>query len=360
MHVPFCRRKCRYCAFYSQKPKQQDVEGYLKALRLEVSSWKRDMGTKPVVDSLYIGGGTPTCLTPEEWTILIEILENGLSFSEGAEVSVEANPDSLHPRHLELWRSWRIGRISLGIQSFSPLNLQWLGRLHDEKQAVSALELCANRGFAVSGDLIFGIPGQKLHSWHDDLRVLTRFAGHVSVYQLTAEPGTPLEGETVATQAQGYPFYRFAQWYLARKGYLQYEVASFAKTGQWCRHNLSYWSQGNVLALGPSAWGYLDGLRYRNAGTLADYLRQENEQRWEWTESLYGEKRAREAAILALRTRWGIRWRFFRRRFGVEIAGKIGGILEGLPRDLFVRKNGCISFSQKGFRLANSIWERLV
>ncbi len=323
-------------------------------------SWRRYLGAKPVINSLYIGGGTPTCLTSEEWPILIDILEEGLSFSKGAEVSVEANPDSLIRRHLDLWRSWRICRVSLGIQSFSPENLRWLGRLHDEKQAISALELCADGGFSVSGDLIFGIPGQDLRSWHEDLQTLSRFAGHVSVYQLTAEPGTPLAGETVATQTEGYPFYRFAQWYLGQKGYLQYEIASFARAGQWCTHNLCYWKQGNVLALGPSAWGYLDGLRYRNRGTLADYLRQEGELRWEWTERLPKEDRAREAAILALRTRWGIRWRFFRRRFGDQMTEKIHEMLAFLPGDLFVRKNGCLSLSPKGFRLANSIWERLV
>ena len=311
------------------------------------------------METLYIGGGTPTFLNVADWESLIEILENGLSFSKGMEVSVEANPDSLNEDHLRLWKTWRVNRVSLGIQSFSPGILRWLGRLHDEKQAIEALERCAEYGFASSGDLIFGIPGQNLRLWHSDLRTLSGFVNHLSIYQLTAEPGTPLAGKRVASQSEAYPLYRFAQWYLNRRGFLQYEVASFARNESWCRHNLSYWKQTNVLGLGPSAWGYLDGLRYRNAAPLLRYLRQEG-LRWEWTESLLQEDRAREAAILALRTRWGIRWKTFRRRFGGEISRKLAEALSELPPDLFVKRNGRISLSDKGFRLGNSIWERLV
>jgi len=231
--------------------------------------------------------------------------------------------------------------------------------LHDEKQAIEALERCAESGFSPSGDLIFGIPGQNLRLWQKDLRILTGFVNHLSIYQLTAEPGTPLAEDDVTTQSEAYPLYRFAQWDLSRRGFLQYEVASFAKPGCWCRHNLAYWKQANVLGLGPSAWGYIDGLRYRNVAPLAKYLHHEGLP-WEWTERLTEEKRAREAAILALRTRWGIRWKIFRRRFGEENSKKIGKTLSGLPAELFVKRNGCTALSGKGFRVGNAIWERLV
>jgi len=287
------------------------------------------------------------------------LLEEGLSFSQGAEVSVEANPDSLEDGHLAVWKSWRVIRISLGIQSFSTPALKWLGRLHDARKAREALERCRDNGFRTSGDLLFGIPGQDLASWHHDLQTLVEYAGHISAYQLTAEPGTPLVKEKLPTQAQGYPFYRFAQWYLAGKGFVQYEVASFAREGQWCRHNLSYWRQGNVLALGPSAWGYMDGLRYRNPADLDDYVEHAGNLPV-WTEKLAIDDRAREAAILALRTRWGIRWHSFMRRFGEKRAKTIYDTLLELPEDLFIRRQGCTAFSPKGFRVANAVWERLV
>ncbi len=273
---------------------------------------------------------------------------------------MEANPDSLRDGHLEVWKEWRISRVSLGIQSFSDKLLLWLGRLHDSKKALLALEAVRGKGFLVSGDLIFGIPGQDLKTWKNDLRLLAGYAGHMSLYQLTKEKGTPIEHESVPSQEEGYVFYRFAQWYLEKKGFSQYEIASFATDGQWCRHNLAYWRQGNVLALGPSSWGYLDGLRYRNAGTLYKYLEQEGEIASEWEERLPLERQAREAAILALRTRWGIRWKTFRRRYGKESSKEIFDILHGLPRDLFVRRQGCTAFSPKGFRVANAIWELLV
>jgi oxygen-independent coproporphyrinogen-3 oxidase len=318
------------------------------------------LGEKPVIDTLYIGGGTPTCLDPKQWETLSCLLEDGLSFTRSPEVSVEANPDSLQEGHLAVWKSWRILRISLGIQSFSPAILRWLGRLHDDRKALDALESCRQKGFWVSGDLIFGIPGQDLAAWHKDLQTLVPYVGHVSTYQLTAEPGTPLAGEIFPTQSEGYPFYRFAQWYLIQKGFIQYEVASFARERQWCRHNLTYWRQGNVLALGPSAWGYLDGLRYRNNHDLDEYLGRKGTATAGWSERLSDDGRAREAAILALRTRWGIRWRSFRRHFGDRRTRSIHDILAGLPRDLFIRRQGCIALSPKGFRVANAIWELLV
>jgi Coproporphyrinogen III oxidase and related Fe-S oxidoreductases len=294
------------------------------------------------------------------WNRLCEILEEGLSFQPGAEVSVEGNPDSLRSEHLSLWKMWRVTRISLGVQSFSEEMLQWLGRLHTADRAMEALLECRKAGFSVSGDLIFGIPGQDLQSWHQDLKTICRFVDHLSIYQLTAEQGTPIAEEVIPTQTQGYPLYRFAQWYLGTKGFSQYEVASFARKGKWCRHNLAYWRQGNVLALGPSAWGYYDGLRYRNPLDLEGYLASVALKSPVWTERLSSEQRAREAAILALRTRWGIRWSSFRRRFGLEVTRSLGKILDGFPADLFIRRQGCLSFSQRGFRLANRVWEELV
>lgn len=295
-----------------------------------------------------------------QWQKLSKTLEEGLSFSRDIEISVEANPESLEEGHLRQWRDWGVRRISLGIQSFSDPLLRWLGRIHDGRQAYAALKTSREWGFRVSGDLIFGIPGQKIREWHKDLNLLANLAGHVSVYQLTAEPGTALEREILPTQGAGYAFYRFSQWYLAGKGFSQYEVASFAQKGQWCLHNLAYWRQSNVLGLGPGAWGYLDGTRYSNAADLDAYMAKDLKSLSSWTERLTAGERAREGAILSLRTCWGIRWSLFRRKHGLEEARSIHEILAGLPASLFERKHGSTSFSPRGFRVANGVWERLV
>lgn len=315
---------------------------------------------KPHIETLYIGGGTPTCLSPGQWEKLSRTLEEGLSFSRDIEISVEANPESLEEGHLQQWLDWGVRRVSLGIQSFSDPILRWLGRIHDGRQAYTALQKCGERGFRVSGDLIFGIPGQEIREWHKDLSLLASCAGHVSIYQLTREPGTALEREPLPTQGAGYAFYRFSQWYLAGKGFTQYEVASFAQKGQWCLHNLAYWKQADVLGLGPGAWGYLDGVRYSNKADLEAYLAKDRKSLSSWTEKLSREEHAREAAILALRTCWGIRWSLFRKKYGLKEARAVHAALADLPESLFVKKRGCTSFSPRGFRVANGVWETLV
>ena len=360
LHIPFCRSKCRYCAFYSRAARGEEIEFFLEALKWELETWDKRLQGKPQIDTLYIGGGTPTCLSPGQWERLRGVLEEGLSFTKDIEISVEANPESLEKGHLRQWRDWGVRRVSLGIQSFSDPLLRWLGRIHDGRQASRALQACREWGFRVSGDLMFGIPGQEIRDWHKDLHLLASLAGHVSIYQLTAEPGTALEGEALPTQGAGYPFYRFSQWYLGSKGFTQYEVASFAQKGQWCLHNLAYWKQANVLGLGPGAWGYFDGVRYSNAADIEAYMAKEPKCLFSWTERLSAEERAREAAILALRTCWGIRWNLFRRKYGLEATRLIHDTLESLPSSLFIRKRGSTSFSSRGFRVANEVWERLV
>jgi oxygen-independent coproporphyrinogen-3 oxidase len=218
-------------------------------------------------------------------------------------------------------------------------------------------------GFRTSADLIFGTPSQTLRTWHDSLRrVLDTGVEHLSVYQLTLEPDTPL-GKAKPSLPDGYSFYRFAQWYLPRKGLTQYEIASFSRPGRECRHNLAYWRQENVLALGPSGWGYLDGLRYRNPLTLKEYLKKYLVQ--EETQPLVSERlgersRGIEAAILALRTQWGIDIASFTARFGRELTEEISAVLKKMPQRLVDFEEGPIRLTPAGMRVGNAIWTELL
>jgi len=367
LHVPFCASKCEYCSFYSQPFDDASAQIWLDGVSHETSHMAAIWGEKIPLRTIYIGGGTPSALPVSVWKRLIDILENTFDFLELTEFTTEANPCSLTDEHLYLWRnsSVRVTRVSLGVQSLNDEELAWLGRRHDSKAALGALEKIHSHGFDVSADLIFGLPSQTLASWKNSLRsVLAIGVGHISIYQLTLEPCTPLAYASPVLP-DGYPFYRFAQWYLERKGLEQYEIASFAhassKTGKKCRHNLAYWRQENVLAIGPSAWGYIDGFRYRNARTLEEYSALvKKEIPIVEAERLKGPQRGIEAAILALRTKHGIDATTFTERFGEKLAKDVLDTLKSIPQHLVSFKDEKVFLTSAGMRVGNAVWRELM
>jgi oxygen-independent coproporphyrinogen-3 oxidase len=371
LHVPFCVSKCGYCSFYSEPVSEAPIsfeaslDAWLRALTREVETFIAHWGGRPPLRTLYIGGGTPSLLPPPVWRRLIRLLESAFDLAGLEEATVEANPCSLTEEHLSLWRDAFITRVSLGVQSLQDDELAWLGRRHDGAMALLALEKALTCGFDVSADLIFGIPYQTLRTWHDSLRrVWVSGAEHVSTYQLTLEPDTPL-GKLMPSLPDGYSFYRFAQWYLPRKGLEQYEIASFSRPGKECRHNLAYWRQENVLALGPSAWGYRakDGLRYRNAPTIEEYVTPAATQAEVYpsvVERLEDRSRGIEAAILALRTKWGIGVAAFAARFGHELAEEVSAALKKIPQRLVCFEKDRIYLTPAGMRVGNAIWVELL
>ena len=366
LHVPFCVSKCGYCSFYSRIFDDAAADVWLAGVSREAVRLAEVWGEKIPLRTIYIGGGTPSTLPCSAWKRLFGILESAFDFSgapEKVEFTVEANPCSLTEGHLSLWRNSRVTRVSLGVQSLNGDELLWLGRRHDAGTALTALEKSAQYGFDVSADLIFGLPKQTLLTWKNSLHsVLAMGVAHVSTYQLTLEPGTPL-GDAAPFLPDGYPFYRFAQWYLERKGLSQYEIASFARAGKECLHNLAYWRQENVLALGPSAWGYLDGFRYRNARTLEKYSEPAGEGfRLPIVEAerLKGPMRGVEAAILALRTRQGIDVASFASRFGENLAYDVLDALKKIPQRLVHFEGAQVSLTPAGMRVGNAIWSELL
>lgn len=363
VHLPFCRRKCPYCAFYSVVPRKGEIDACLEGLRNEIVLWKDRSGFLPPLRSLYIGGGTPTLLDRRQWELLIALLEEAFSFDRTAEVTVEANPESLRAFHLRLWGEWRVTRVSLGVQSLDDDELRLLGRLHDGRGARESLAALAASGLAFSADLMFNLPGQTLKGWHRTLREVLAFGmDHLSLYDLTLEEGSAWADSPPGGRTSGYPFYRWAQWYLASRGFLQYEIASFARNRRWSRHNLAYWIRSPLLAIGPGAWGFCRERRYGNVDDLGGYLGEVAEGRLPLSagECLLPERAFREAALLALRTAWGIPFRLFARRYGKAALETVLDALKGLPDGLFVVTDESLALSAKGMRVANAIWERFL
>ncbi|GHS85223.1 coproporphyrinogen III oxidase [Synergistales bacterium] len=379
VHVPFCAAKCHYCAFYSVPLRAGDAlaRSYLAALKGEARTLRSSWGGKIPLRTIYIGGGTPTVLSPDLWRGLIKTVTEFFDLSHIEEATVEANPCSMSDSHLALWRGAFVTRVSLGVQSLDDDELRWLGRLHDAKTALRAIEKALSYGFDVSADAIFALPRQTLRAWRNTCaQIISSGVGHISAYQLTVEPDTPLgrlSADAPLAAPDGYPFYRFAQWYMEKKGLIQYEISSFAKPGLECRHNLAYWRQENVLALGSSAWGYInrasDGFRYHNVKTVWEYIAlTDSRLPIADAEILTGEKRGGEAAILALRTKWGVDFKKenFAARFGDALTEKVISVLENIPPRLvgFERdERGNVErawLTASGMRVGNAIWGEIV
>lgn len=362
VHVPFCEKKCPYCAFESRVPEEGDKEGWLDSLNMELKWWERRLG-RPELETCYFGGGTPTVIGPTLWTALTEMLERYFSFADGAEVTVEANPNSLSADHLLLWRDWRVSRLSIGVQSFDDAELAMLGRLHNSARSYEVISASLAAGFSVSADLMFGLPGQTLKNWGRTLKeAVASGLHHVSLYQLSLEPGTPWGSMSADLLSDGYPPYRWAQWYMPRKGYRQYEIANFARPGRESRHNLNYWEEGDYLGIGPGASGCLSGLRYKNISDPGAYsaILKNGGSAIAAAERLTGTKRASEAAVLALRMAKGIDAKVFKQKYGVDEWLRITETFEKIPDGLYLLTESGLRLTPKGMRVANMIWAELI
>lgn len=362
IHVPFCERKCPYCSFESSVPSTGDAEIWLNALAGEFAWWRDRIGMVEL-NTCYIGGGTPTVLTPHQWDSLIGIIAENFKFNDDAEVTVEANPNSLRAEHLAIWRDWRVTRTSIGVQSFDDAELNLLGRLHDSRQAHDALSAALASGFSVNADLMFGLPHQTSENWwrtlHDAVRTGVH---HLSLYQLSLEAGSLWENMPSATLTDGYLPYRMAQWYLPAKGFKQYEVSNFAKLGRESLHNINYWRGGDYLGAGPGASGYIGGWRYKNISGLKKYSEAilSGRSAIGSGERLDDGAAAREASVLALRMNEGIDTELYVERYGAAALNNVVTTLGGFPRDLYSINSERICLTKKGMRLANILWRELI
>ncbi|MEJ2093047.1 MAG: radical SAM family heme chaperone HemW [Syntrophobacterales bacterium] len=313
IHVPFCRGKCPYCDFASGTDLSL-IPDWLAALDREMEIY-RDFA--PRFDTIYLGGGTPSLLTPIQLKGLLDRLQKHFSCAPDTEITLEANPDDLSLPVLSQYRETGINRLSLGVQSFDDWELGFLGRRHDASQALRVLSLVREAGFDKLGiDLMYGLPGQTLPGWQKTLETALSFQPeHLSCYQLTVEEGTPLAQRQAAGLFQSLPeemertFFLFTSRFLEDQGYLHYEISNFALgPANKSRHNCKYWNHTNYLGLGPAAHSHRDGRRWWNHDSLEEYCQaldagQAPLAGWE---DLTGEEKRWEALYLGLRTSDGI------------------------------------------------------
>jgi oxygen-independent coproporphyrinogen-3 oxidase len=306
IHVPFCRHRCDYCAFATWSDRDHVILDYMAALRADIA--RTVAGGMARVDTVFVGGGTPTRVPAE---LLMECLAE-LPLSDDAEVTVECNPDDVSLDVMRAYCDGGVNRISLGVQSMVPHVLQSLGRTHNPVNVQSAVEAVRGAGIEhLNLDIIYGVAGESVADWRYTVEnVMALSPTHISAYGLTIEAGTPL-----ADMPERHPDdddqadkYEIVDDLLVDAGYSNYEISNWSLPGHECRHNMLYWRQGNYAGFGSAAHSHVDGRRWWNVRTPERYI--EHVGRGDSTEasgeSLTDEVRRREALELSLRTREGV------------------------------------------------------
>jgi oxygen-independent coproporphyrinogen-3 oxidase len=334
VHVPFCRHRCGYCDFTLIAGRDDLVAAYLAALARELRFHPHDPATgRSPLDTLFLGGGTPTHPSAVELRQLFTLLRDRFDWTASTEVSVEANPLDLTDEKLSVLDEFGVNRISLGVQSFSATTLQLLERDHAPEDIPAVVRRVQQRWENVSLDLIFGVPGQSLAEWIETLnRAIDLGVPHLSTYGLTFESGTAFETRRQRGQLARTPEdlerdqYAAAMDRLTAAGYVHYELSNFAKPGFECRHNQVYWQGREYFAYGPGAARYVHGRRETNIRSVLGWLSklERNESPVADAEELADEPRARELIYLGLRTERGIPRDEFRERTGYDLDAFVG------------------------------------
>lgn len=318
VHAPFCARRCFYCDFAVDVRRRVDPREWVEAIRAErrILEEEGQAFLDASLETLYVGGGTPSLLGPEAMTLLAQALDPRRLKGRRLEWTAEANPESLTEEVARGWREAGVGRLSLGVQSFHDEVLRWMGRLHGARGAREAVDRARAAGFPnVSLDLIFGLPGDVSRNWRADLEAAVALeVSHVSLYGLTAEPGTPLHrrvatgGIEMADDERYREEYLEAHEWLRGEGYRHYEVSNFARPGFESRHNRAYWAGVPYLGFGNGAHSYLPPMRRGNLRDWSAYLDRVRAGRRPWVEEDRPETSDRrvEGIWLALRTDRGL------------------------------------------------------
>ncbi|PTQ56021.1 MAG: hypothetical protein BSOLF_2480 [Candidatus Carbobacillus altaicus] len=374
VHVPFCRSRCAYCDFSIHAGRRDPwEERYMKALKKELMLWQRaPFFPLPPLETLYIGGGTPTELSAERLADFFSLLRATFGPLDAiSEVTIEANPETVTEDLLSYLRTTGVNRLSLGVQTFDDRLLKRLGRIHDAARASDAVHMAARAGFSrISIDLMFGLPEQTMADVERDLLMATQLPiDHLSYYNLQIEPLTRLGRDVhrgtvrpVDEEEEAEMYERIIE-FLAHHEFYQYELSNFAHPGGISQHNLAYWTGRSYLGLGPSAHGFVSGMRYANIASLPRYVvAGEHAER---VEDFYATKRVlsetemiEEFLFLGLRLTEGVRRDRFQERFGRSLEDVYGDLLSRLAaRSLLIYDDTGIRLPKDVYFISNEVMQ---
>jgi oxygen-independent coproporphyrinogen-3 oxidase len=367
VHVPFCSSICNYCNFnrglFDEGPKNRFVEAVRREIR---NFFPHPSPLTPSPDTLYFGGGTPSLLTPAEISSIVEESRRSLGLTAEAEVTLEANPETVTTGTLEQFRAAGVNRLSFGVQSFRDEELKRLGRLHSAARAVEAVESARAAGFDnVSIDLMMWLPGQDVAQWLASVDAAIRVnADHLSLYILEVYPHLPLKQEidrhgwTQQSDDAAAEMYEWAMAKLDAAGYQQYEISNVCRAGRESRHNLKYWTDGEWLGFGPGAHSTWRGVRSRNIASTEDYadkigsgISVTAERR-----TLSDDERLGDALFTGLRLNAGVDLEILSIRYGVDIWRRFGDRLAPfLDAGILLRQETRLRLTRTGMLLANEV-----
>lgn len=325
VHIPFCLQKCFYCDFPSYPLRHYRATDYLLALAREAERFNHREFT---VGTVFIGGGTPTCLTSEELERLLALLHRSFFIASGAEFTIEANPGTVTAAKLQVLKRYGVNRISFGVQAFQPELLARLGRIHTSEDVYTSFALARECGFRnINLDLMSGLPGQTLQQWEETLgRAIELSPEHIAAYSLKVEEGTPFYQQMLKGSLQlpdedtDAVMVETAQKILQSAGFRQYEISNYAKPGYQSQHNLRYWHNETYIGIGCAAWSYWEGIRRGNVTDVDKYIAKiaAGESVETERESADRQQSMFETMMLGLRLIDGVDRHKFAARYGVD------------------------------------------
>jgi len=365
IHIPFCRVRCQFCAFYVQTFREKKVQAFLDGLDREIHLYGREIGLENIpVTSVYFGGGTPTMLSASQLVQVFDEINKWFDVAADAEISLEAHPGTVDQQSVNMLRSRGFNRLSIGAQSFDDQELLQLSGRSTSRTTQTAMEFARQAGFEnISLDLMYGFPGHTTDSWEQTLDATIALAPtHLSCYAFTVEEGSHFYDKVThgtvcppdeAVQAR---LAMFTGEYLKAAGYEQYEISNFCQSGFACRHNLRYWQGESYLGLGPSSQSFVSGVRFGNVADLDSYCLEliQKELPIDHLEALKTQEIRREQIVFGLRTIRGV----LRDQVGYLLERDVGWAraFSGLKvQGLLVEEEGYVRLTKKGIQFADTV-----
>jgi oxygen-independent coproporphyrinogen-3 oxidase len=369
IHIPFCKQRCRYCSFFSSTKEEKKRE-YIDALCKELQLRKEYIDNRNI-ETIYIGGGTPSTLQREDFEKIFGTIKSHYDIMEGAEITLEANPDDLSRDYITMLRSFPFNRLSMGVQSFNDELLKKLGRRHDARRAIEAFRDARAAGFEnISIDLMFALPDSTPESWSNDLETAVQLRPeHISAYNLTYEEGTALykamqNGKiTPLDEEENLRQFTTLIDRLGESGYHHYEISNFALPGHESRHNSSYWHDTPYLGCGAAAHSYNGASRQWNIANIELYIKGIKEGAHEYEiEILTESERYNDAVLTRLRTYDGLPLEWFKEKFEKKYVTHIlKNAAEHIARGTLTHGNDkCIRLTKKGIFISDAIIRDLI
>ena len=369
VHIPFCKKKCKYCDFISFECVEEYEERYINALINEIEDCKLNKR----VSTIYFGGGTPSIISEKNIEKVLKILYEKFEIDKDAEITLEVNPGTVNMKKLQKYKEIGINRLSIGLQSTDDSSLKMLGRIHTYSEFLETFENAKTVGFDnINVDLILGIPNQTIDKLNVDLQNIVKLnPKHISVYSLILEDGTELEKEIANNKLEMISdllerqMYWKTKKYLKKNGYEQYEISNFAQKGYESRHNMSCWNQDEYIGFGLASHSYIDKTRYSNITNLEEYIKNVEEKNFNKNviieEKQNVEIQAKEYMMLNLRKIEGVSISKFEQKFQINPLFYFRFEIQKLTDENLIEVDlDNIKLTNKGLDFANLVFEEFV